>query len=258
MDHIDTARRSWPAWAPAAALIALALAAHVQAQGASSSPANAEPGVRPAARSDARLDVPADVPAAATPDARPDSQATVGAPADAGAARHHIKIEAGAARSRASYDLPHVKLTRVDGKAVWLERELDDGRPVVLDFVYTTCSSVCPLSSQTFAALQEQLGAERDRVHLVSISIDPEEDTPQRLADYARHFDAGPQWDFYTGTMEASLRIQQVFRAFLGDKMSHPPLTLVRTAPGKPWVRFEGFATVNQLMDELRDRFATR
>lgn len=173
-------------------------------------------------------------------------------------AQHHLKLQDGAGRSTASYPIPRVQLVRADGKRVWLADELDDGRAVVLDFVYTTCTSLCPLSSQTFAALQDKLGAERGHVHLVSISIDPEQDTPDRLAEYSRHFDAGPQWQFYTGTIEASLQVQRAFRAYLGDKMSHPPLTLVRKAPGRPWVRFDGFATVNQLMGELQEQVAAR
>ena len=172
--------------------------------------------------------------------------------ADATGAQHHLRLSDRATRSTASYATPRVRLVRADGKSVWLADELDDGRPVVLDFVYTTCTALCPLSSQTFAALQEKLGSVRDRVHLVSISIDPEQDTPKRLAEYSQHFDAGPQWQFYTGSGDASLLVQRSFGAYQGDKMSHPPLTLVRTAPGNTWVRFDGFATVTQLLTELQ------
>lgn len=163
-----------------------------------------------------------------------------------------------AVRSIANYAVPHVRLLRADGQSVWLADELDDGRPVVLDFVYTTCTSLCPLSSQTFAALQDQLGTERERVHLVSISIDPEQDTPQRLMEYSRHFGAGLQWQFYTGSRDASLMVQRSFGAYRGDKMSHPPLTLVRPASGSAWVRFDGFATPQELMRELRGQFVSR
>jgi protein SCO1/2 len=178
--------------------------------------------------------------------------------ADAAHTRHHLKLPDAAARSTASYPIPRVQLLRADGKRVWLADELDDGRPVVLDFIYTTCTTLCPLSSQTFAALQEAPGVGHGRVHLISISIDPEQDTPDRLAEYAQHFNAGPQWQFYTGTIEASLAVQRSFRAYFGDKMSHPPLTLVRSAPGKPWVRFDGFASVDQLLGELHDQVAVR
>lgn len=171
---------------------------------------------------------------------------------------HHLRLPEVAVRSMADYVTPSVRLTRADGSQVWLADELDDGRPVVLDFIYTTCTSICPLSSQTFSALQERLGTQRDRVHLVSISIDPEQDTPRRLTEYSRHFDAGPQWQFYTGTLNASQAIQQAFRAYRGDKMSHAPLTLFRPAPGSPWIRFDGFATVNALMSELHTQGVVR
>jgi len=173
-------------------------------------------------------------------------------------AQHHRILPPAATRSLVSYATPRVNLVRSDGQHVLLSDEIDDGRPVVLDFVYTTCTSVCPLSSQTFSALQEALGSERERVHLVSISIDPEQDTPQRLSEYSSHFDAGPQWQFYTGTLDASLAVQRAFGAYRGDKMSHPPLTLLRMAPGQPWIRFDGFATVADLLGEIHRPLAAR
>jgi protein SCO1/2 len=96
------------------------------------------------------------------------------------------------------------------------------------------------------------LGEDRERVHLVSISIDPEEDTPARLHDYARRFEAGPSWQHYTGTVSASLVVQRAFQAYRGDKMGHPPVTFVRTAPGESWVRLDGFATADTLLREVR------
>src|SRR5579871_6938478 len=147
-----------------------------------------------------------------------------------------------------SYSIPPVRLVREDGKVVSLADELNDGRPVVLNFIYTTCSSICPLMSQVFAEFQRQLGAESDRVHLMSISVDPEEDTPARLRDYARKFHAGPGWQHYTGTLEASLTAQQAFSVWRGDKMSHAPVTFMRVAPDQPWLRIDGFATAEQLV----------
>jgi protein SCO1/2 len=147
-----------------------------------------------------------------------------------------------------NYVVPPVHLVRDTGQSVSLPQELDDGRPVVMNFVFTTCATTCPLSSQTFAEFQNKLGPEEHGVHLVSISIDPEHDTPQRLRDYAKKFHAGPQWQHYTGTLRASLAVQQSFGAYRGDKMSHTPLTLLRAAPGDPWTRIEGFVTPDALL----------
>ena len=153
-------------------------------------------------------------------------------------------------RSLAQYLIPKVSLIRDDAIRVDLPAELDDGRPVVLNFIYTSCTTICPLSSQTFEQFQEHLGTAHEPVHLVSISIDPEQDTPARLRAYAAQFHAQPGWDHYSGTLAAVLTVQKAFHAYFGDKMSHTPLTLVRAAPGKPWVRFDGFARVDELLGE--------
>ena len=163
---------------------------------------------------------------------------------------HHAAV-AGVSRTLAQYQIPDVTLVRDDGKSVGLRAEIDDGRPVVVAFIYTSCSAVCPLTTQTLSALQSRLGAERDRVHLVSITIDPEQDTPARLREYAQRFNAGPGWQYYTGSLSASQTAQRAFDVYRGDKMSHSPVTLVRRAPGQPWVRLDGFVTADQLYAEL-------
>lgn len=164
-------------------------------------------------------------------------------------AHHHVIPDT--RRTLASYAIPNVKLVRDDGRAVTLSDELDDGRPVVVSFIYTTCTTVCPVTSQALSELQSRLGSARDNVHLVSISIDPEYDTPERLRDYAKRFGAGPEWQHYTGTQAASRAAQQAFGVYRGDKMSHSPATLIRALPGAQWVRLDGFATPDQLMAEL-------
>lgn len=152
--------------------------------------------------------------------------------------------------SIAQYPIPDVRLVRDDGKVVSLPEEMNDGRPVVLNFIFTTCSTICPLMSQTLAQFDHELGAGRERVHLMSISIDPEQDTPERLHEYARKFHAGPEWQHYTGTVQASLAAQRAFNVWRGDKMGHSSVTLVRAAPGKPWLRIEGFVTPGALLQQ--------
>ena len=151
-----------------------------------------------------------------------------------------------------NYNIPAVHLVRDDGKNVSLADEINDGRPVVLNFIFTSCSSICPLMSQTFAQFDRKLGSERSHVHLMSISVDPEEDTPARLREYAEKFHAGPEWQHYTGTIEASLATQRAFNVWRGDKMSHSPITFVRAAPGTPWLRIEGFVTPDELLQQYR------
>ncbi len=166
--------------------------------------------------------------------------------------------EAGAKRSIVEYTVPQVQLVREDGKSVTLQDELKDGRPAVMTFIFTTCNTICPVISQTLARLQDGLGADRDRVHIMSISIDPEEDTPARLAVYAKELHAGTEWHHYTGTVQAIIATERAFNVYQGDKMGHTPVILLRPEPGKPWIRFDGFATAGQLLREIRSEVAAR
>jgi len=163
-----------------------------------------------------------------------------------------------ATRSTVDATLPTVELVRDDGETVSLPAELDDGRPVVLNFVFTSCASICPAMTHIFAQLQDRLGSARDRVHMVSISIDPEQDTPERLAAYARRYHAGPQWHFYTGTTEASVAVQRALGTFRGDKMDHTAVTFLRASPGARWVRIDGFASADELAHAFQELVASR
>jgi protein SCO1/2 len=168
-------------------------------------------------------------------------------------AHHHAAPTPSTTRTTAYYAIPDVRLTRQDGTVVNLGDELNDGRPVVLSFIYTSCTSVCPLVSHTLAQLQSKLGENAGRVHLVSITIDPEQDDPARLRGYAKTFNAGPEWQHYTGTLAASQAVQRAFNVYRGNKMEHVPATLIRPALDAPWIRIEGFATADQMLAELSD-----
>lgn len=161
-----------------------------------------------------------------------------------------------ATRSSLDVTLPEVALVRDDGKRVSLAAELGGG-PVVLTFIFTRCGTICPVMSRTFAQLQTRLGA-REQVHLVSISIDPEYDTPARLAEYGKRVGAGDRWHFYTGTAEATVAAQRAFEAFRGDKMDHTPVTFLRAGAGRQWERVDGFASPEELAGELRQLLAAR
>ena len=150
------------------------------------------------------------------------------------------------------YQVPALHMVRQTGESVSLPEEFNDGRPVVLNFIFTSCGAICPLMTQTLASFQRQLGSDSARVHIMSISIDPEEDTPARLRDYAREYHVGAGWTFYTGTPEASIAAQKAFNLYRGDKMSHTAVTFMRAAPGESWERLDGFATPGQLVREYR------
>jgi protein SCO1/2 len=156
-------------------------------------------------------------------------------------------------RSEHAYKLPALKVTRADGKRLALADAIDDGRPVLLNFIYTSCTAICPITSQVFLELRERMSvAQRDGVNMVSISIDPEQDTPARLTDYAKRYGGAGVWSHYTGSSADAIEIQRAFETWRGDKMNHQPTTFLRAAPGKPWVRLDGFYTPAALFGEYQ------
>ncbi|MCD6706872.1 MAG: SCO family protein [Thiobacillus sp.] len=169
---------------------------------------------------------------------------------------HHHAMSAepdGYVRTQADYAVPDVKLVNADGAGVPLRSELaEQDKPVILNFIFTTCGAVCPVMSATFSQLQAALGPERDAVRMLSISIDPEEDTPAALKAYAGKYGAGPQWQMLTGSLDDSIAVQRAFDVYRGDKMNHQPATFLRAAPDQPWVRLDGFASAADILREVR------
>ncbi len=165
---------------------------------------------------------------------------------------YHHEVAPGFTRTLAAYAVPAVTLIDQSGQRVSLPELLATDRPVLLNFIYTSCTVICPVMSATFEKVQSGLGEEARRVLMVSISIDPEQDTPEALAAYAKRFHAGPQWSFLTGSLEDSIAAQKAFDAYRGAKMNHTPLTLLHANPKAQWVRYDGFANAADLVQETR------
>lgn len=176
----------------------------------------------------------------------------------AGAHDHHHSLaseatQASVQRFERDITLPSATLTRSDGARLTLSSAVDDGRPVLLNFIFTTCTAICPVTSQVFAEFRGLLAqGERDGINMISISIDPEQDSPRRLTAYAKRFGNNGTWAHFTGSARDSEIIQRAFEAWRGDKMNHVPQTYLRAAPGKSWIRLDGFISPEELMSEYR------
>jgi protein SCO1/2 len=164
---------------------------------------------------------------------------------------HAAMMAADVVRSVVSVDVPPTKMVRQDGLSTTATKELANGKPTILAFIYTSCTTVCPLTSQILSTVQDKLGKDLDKTQLVSISIDPEYDTPTRLSAYAKKFGASPQWRYFTGSLANSVTIQKAFKAYQGDKMNHLPLIFVNGGNSKNWVRLEGFPEADSVVKEL-------
>lgn len=104
---------------------------------------------------------------------------------------------------------PNVPLVTHEGKTVHFFDDLIEGKVVVINFIFTACTDSCPLDTARLAKIQQILGDRvGDDIFMYSISIDPENDTPEVLAEYAKRFRAGPGWKFLTGK-EADIKLLQ-------------------------------------------------
>jgi protein SCO1/2 len=156
--------------------------------------------------------------------------------------------------------LADVPLVDQDGRAVRFPAVAGDGI-VVMNFVYTTCTTVCPVLSSILRGVQARLGeALGADVRLVSLSIDPVRDTPARLRAYAARHGAGPHWTWLTGTAADVEKALRGAGAYSADFASHAPMILVGDARSGRWYRLNGFPTQDRIVarvDELRALRAT-
>jgi len=133
------------------------------------------------------------------------------------------------------------------------------GKVVVLNFIFTTCTDVCPLFTANLAELQRTLKNERSNIFLVSITTDPEVDSPKVLKSYAQRYGADFQnWAFLTGSESQLKQIWKGFDVRVIKKgrglVQHTSLTTVIDRQGIR--RFNFFGEKWPLKDLLRDTSA--
>jgi protein SCO1 len=154
------------------------------------------------------------------------------------------------ARSSQVYLIPDLTLVNAEGRPIRVRQLLAADGPVILDFIFTTCTKICPEMSKELSAAPKEFEAAAAKLRMISVSIDPENDTPAQLKTYAGQFRAGANWQFLTGSREDIETMKQAFDIDHGDKQDVEALTFLRPAAGKPWVRINGFASAVELARE--------
>lgn len=143
------------------------------------------------------------------------------------------------------YQVPDVTLLDQRGAAVRLRTLLADDQPLVLNFIYTSCTTVCPVMTATLLQLQRQLTDAASAPRYVSISIDPDYDSAVLLHDYAARFHA--DWNFLTGDRDTVIAVLNAFAAWRGGKSNHAAITLLRPPGAAQWTRVEGLSSAAEL-----------
>ncbi len=145
-----------------------------------------------------------------------------------------------------TYTFPDVSVQTQNGQAVHFYRDLVKGRTVAVNFIFTSCTTVCPTMGVTFSQVQTLLG-KRD-VALVSVSIDPGNDTPQRLAAWSRRFGAKPGWTLVTGNKSDIDALLKSLGLFSANPAAHSPVVLVGDDAHGRWERIDGLAPAKAIV----------
>ena len=149
------------------------------------------------------------------------------------------------------YKLPPVALVDQDGRIVPIAEVLPRDATIALNFIFTGCKTICPSMTRTQGALRKGMGGRAELVQAVSITIDPVNDTPERLRAYVTRAGAQAGWRFYTGEPADVEAVRSAFAVTSAIREAHPPITLLRAAYSDDWVRLEGLFSAEQLRAEI-------
>ena len=158
--------------------------------------------------------------------------------------------DTGGAAVRGPRHIPDLRLLDQEGREVDFYSDLVADKIVAMNFIFTTCTTVCRPMGAIFAKLQRQLGDRVGRdVHLISVSVDPLTDRPQRLKAWAEQLGAGPGWTLVTGEKTRVDELLKSLEVFTPDFADHSPTVLVGNARTGSWQRTYGLAPVAKLAE---------
>jgi protein SCO1 len=152
-----------------------------------------------------------------------------------------------------------VELIDQDGQKMRFYSDVLKGKVVIINTFFATCTSVCPPMNKNFEKIQEFLGDRLGKdAFLVSISVDPEMDTPTRLKEYGRKFHARPGWIFLTGKKENLDWALYKLGQYVQKKDDHSTIVIIGNEPTGLWKKAFGLAQPGELIkiveDVLNDR----
>lgn len=160
----------------------------------------------------------------------------------------------GAALETAHMSIPDVELLDQHGRRVRFYSDLVKGKTVAVNFIFTTCTTVCPPLGATFARVQKELGERAGRdVSLISISVDPVTDTPERLKAWGEKFKAGPGWTLLTGEKAQVDELLRALAASSARREDHTPSVLVGNDARGQWTRAYGLAAPSRLVQTIME-----
>jgi protein SCO1 len=154
-------------------------------------------------------------------------------------------------------NIPDLELVDQDGKTVHLYSDLVRGRVAAVSFIFTTCTSICPLIGANLGRLQTELGQSLgEDIALISVSVDPATDTPQRMKAWGAQFGAKSGWSLLTGDKETVDQLLKVFGLFTPDIQNHSPFLLLVNDRTGDWTRVNAIETPPPKVAEILRKMA--
>jgi protein SCO1/2 len=148
--------------------------------------------------------------------------------------------------------VPDVSLIDQEGRAVGVVSDVIGEKIVVMNFIYTSCKTACPMSSAIFGLVQERLGSRLGTdVRLVSLTVDPVTDSPARLKAFARKMEAREGWQWLTGEKPAVDRVLEGLGVPTPDVADHPTVVLVGDGRTGRWMRLFGFPSPDEILAQV-------
>ncbi|HKU76605.1 MAG TPA: SCO family protein [Pyrinomonadaceae bacterium] len=152
-------------------------------------------------------------------------------------------------RSPAEKYFSDVELINQDGEKIRFYSDVLKNKVVVINTFFTTCTSICPPLNRNFQKIQDAFGERVGKdVFLISISVDPETDTPTRLKEYARRFHARPGWMFLTGKKENLDWALYKLGQYVETKDDHTSILIIGNEPKGLWKKAMGLAKAEELI----------
>ncbi|UJM90714.1 SCO family protein [Rhodanobacter denitrificans] len=164
-----------------------------------------------------------------------------------------------AASSQHRYVVPPITLIDQHGRKVRLDQALAGDKPALVQFFFTSCTTICDVRSAQLVAAAPQLLKANIDIGFYTITIDPDRDTPERLLAFSRQFGTPPpNWHLLTGSDANIRQVQAAFNASdpSADKMMHEPLTFIRGGEGQPWRRIDEIVTTSELVKQIKEDVA--
>lgn len=155
--------------------------------------------------------------------------------------------------SFSSSRIPDILVFDQHGKRLNFYSDLIKGKTVAINFIFTTCTTICPPLTATFRRVQQDLATSAPEARLISISVDPSTDNPQRLNDFAAKFKAGPGWTFVTGDSTEIALLLRALGAAVADKNDHTPMILVGNDAAGYWTRAYGLSSPSALVKTIEE-----